>query len=105
MLSCLQSSFFTYSSVLERFLLTVRATLLTIDQELSGDPHPQYFSRVLPYKWEACCSANGEMCRWVSLSSRLRSQESPAIQVGGGAAVQIGGVLPYFLRDQSGLGF
>ena len=37
---------------------------------------------LLPYKWEAYC--------WVSLSSRLRSQEGPAIQMGG--------VLPYKLE-------
>ena len=56
-------------------------------QELSCDPNPQYFLKsaaaqmggVLPSKWEAYC--------WVSLSSRLRSQE--------GAAIQMGGILPY----------
>ena len=37
---------------------------------------------VLQYKWEVYC--------WVSLSSRLRSQEGPAIQMGG--------VLPYKLE-------
>ena len=50
-------------------------------------PTPEYFPKstavqmggVLPYKWEVYC--------WVSLSSRLRSQEGPAIQMGG--------VLPY----------
>ena len=39
---------------------------------------------VLQYKWEAYCHL------WVSLSSKLRSQESTAIQMGG--------VLPYKLR-------
>ena len=56
-------------------------------RERSGDPNPQCFSKstavqmgdVLPYKWE--------VYRWLSLSSRLRSQES--------AAIQMGGVLPY----------
>ena len=43
---------------------------------------------VLQYKWEAYCR--------VSLSSKLRSQESTAIQMGGRTAVLIGGVLPYF---------
>ena len=52
-------------------------------QELSGDPNLQYYfgrratvqmGGVLQYKWEVCC--------WVSLSSRLRSQEGPAIQMG-----------------------
>ena len=61
-------------------------------QKRSGDPNPQYFSKstacrtnggrtavqmggVLQYKWEAYCR--------VSLSSKLRSQESTAIQMGG----------------------
>ena len=39
----------------------------------------------MQYKWELYC--------WVSLSSRLRSQEGPAIQMGG--------VLPYKLGVQS----
>ena len=74
-------------------------------QKRSGDPKPPVFFQkcyrtnggrtavqmggVLPYKWEACCR--------VSLSSKLRSQESTAIQMGGRTAVLIGGVLPYFL--------
>ena len=61
-----------------------------ICQKRSGDPNPQYFSKstavqmggVLQYKWEAYCR--------VSLSSKLRSQESMAIQMGG--------VLPYKLE-------
>ena len=28
-------------------------------QELSGDPTPSTFSKVLPYKWEAYCHTNG----------------------------------------------
>ena len=52
---------------------------------------------VLPYKWEAYS--------WVALYPRLGSQEGTAIQMGGRTAVQIGGVLQYFLRDQYGLGF
>ena len=59
-------------------------------QELFGDPNPKYFLKstavqmggVLQYKWEVYC--------WVSLSSRLRSQEGPAIQMVG--------VLPYKLE-------
>ena len=60
---------------------------------------------VLPYKWEAYCG--------VSLSSKLRSQESAAMLMGGvlpyntnggRTAVQIEGVLPYF-SDKWGLGF
>ena len=55
-------------------------------REFSADPNPQYFLKsiavqmggVLPYKWEVYCC--------VSLSSRLRSQE--------GTAIQMGGVLP-----------
>ena len=47
-------------------------------------------SKVLPYKWEAYRRTNGrriavqmwEVYCWVSLSSRLRSQEGPAIQMG-----------------------
>ena len=54
-------------------------------------PSPEYFLKstagqmggVLPYKWEAYCSTNGEVYCWASLSSRLRSQEGPAIQMGG----------------------
>ena len=59
--------------------------ILRMDQELSGDPKPQYFLKriavqmVLQYRWEVYC--------WVSLSSRLRSQE--------GKAIQTGPVLPY----------
>ena len=65
---------------------------------LQSQPNPQYFSKstavqmggrtavqmggVLQYKWEAYCG--------VSLSSKLRSQESTAIQMGG--------VLPYKLE-------
>ena len=57
------------------------ATELRADccQKRSGDPNPQYFLKstavqmggVLPYKWEAYCR--------VSLSSKLKSQESTAI--------------------------
>ena len=28
-------------------------------QELSGDPNPRTFSKVLPYKWEVYCRTNG----------------------------------------------
>ena len=60
-------------------------------------PTPSIFSKVLPYKWGAYCRTNGgriaykwgAYCR-VSLSSKLRSQESTAIQMGG--------VLPYKLE-------
>ena len=60
-------------------------------------PTPSISSKVLPYKWEAYCRTNGrrtavqmggvlqykwEVYCWVSLSSRLRSQEGPAIQMG-----------------------
>ena len=54
-------------------------------------PTPSYFhgrraavqmGGVLQYKWEVYC--------WVSLSSKLRSQE--------GTAIQMGGVLPYILE-------
>ena len=63
---------------------------LAILQELSGDPNPHYFLKstcrtmggVLQYKWELYC--------WGSPSSRLRSQE--------GAAIQMGDVLPYTLE-------
>ena len=86
------------------FLLTVRSFLLTVELfylQLSGTfrwPQPPVFSQkycrtngrrtavqmggVLQYKWEVYW--------WVSLSSRLRSQERPAIQMGG--------VLPYKLE-------
>ena len=47
---------------------------------------------VLQYKWEVYC--------WVSLSSRLRSQEGAAR-----IAVQIGGILQYFLDKLYGLRF
>ena len=79
-----------------RLFLTPLDTAL--DQKRFGDPNPQYFSKstavqmggrtavqmggVLQYKWEAYCG--------VSLSSKLRSQESTAIQMGG--------VLPYKLE-------
>ena len=101
----------------------------TVDyRELSGDPNPQYFLKntaiqmggVLPYKWEIYFSLSSrlrsqegtaiqmggvlpykwEVYCWVSLSSRLRSQEGTAIQMGGRTAVQIGGVLQHFLREQ-----
>ena len=78
-------------------------------------PTPSIFPKVLPYKWGGYCRTNGRRtavamggvlqykwevyCR-VSLSSKLKSQESTAVQMGGRTAVQIGGVLPYFLRDQ-----
>ena len=52
---------------------------------------------VLQYKWEVYCC--------VSLSLRLRSQEGPAIQMGGAYCVQIGGVLPYFFETSRGWGF
>ena len=58
------------------------------------------FSKALPYKWKADCSTNGRCTVEVSLSSWLRSQEGTAIQMGGRTAVQSGGVLQYFLRDQ-----
>ena len=77
-------------------------------QELSGTPNPRYFFEsnagtnrrrtavqmggVLRYKWEVYCG--------VSLSSRLRSQQGTALQMGGGfTAVQIGGVLPVLFRQ------
>ena len=28
-------------------------------QKRSGDPNPQYFTKVLPYKWGAYCRTNG----------------------------------------------
>ena len=75
-----------------------RPDLVNKSQKRSGDPNPQYFSKsiavqiggrtavqmggVLQYKWEAYCR--------VSLSPKLRSQESTAIQMGG--------VLPYKLE-------
>ena len=61
-------------------------------------PTPSIFPKVLLYKWGAYCRTNGggvlpyfleAYCR-VSLSSKLRSQESTAIQMGG--------VLPYKLE-------
>ena len=33
--------------------------MLACNQKRSGDPNPQYFSKVLPYKWGACCRTNG----------------------------------------------
>ena len=62
-------------------------TLLRTSQQMGG---------VLQYKWEAYCR--------VSFSSKLRSQESTAIQMGGRTAVQIGGVLPYLFRQVVGVG-
>ena len=53
-------------------------------------PTPNSFSEVLPYKWEAYCSTNGRCTVGFSFLSRLRSQEGPAIQMGG--------VLPYKLE-------
>ena len=46
---------------------------------------------VLPNKWEAHCSTNGRCTvRFAFLKARLRSQEGPGTQMGGG-------VLPYEL--------
>ena len=57
-------------------------------------PTPSIFSKVLPHKWEAYCCTNGRRTAiqmgGVSLSSKLRSQEGPAIQMGG--------ILPYKLE-------
>ena len=50
---------------------------------------------VLQYKLKVYCS--------VSLSSRLRGQQGPVLQVGG-IAVHIGGVLQYFSDKLYGLG-
>ena len=55
-----------------------------------GTSKHSIFSKVLPYKWEAYCRTNGRRIVWVSLSSRFRSQEGPAIEMGG--------VLPYKLE-------
>ena len=70
-------------------------------------PTPSTFSKVLPYKWEAYCRANGTRTEvqmggvlLASLSSTLRSQEGTTIQMGERTAVRIGGVLQYSLRDQ-----
>ena len=75
-------------------------------------PTPSTFSKVLPYKWEAYCCTNGR--RYCSTNGRcivglplLQSLEASKAQryKWGRAAVQIGGVLQYFLRDQWGLWF
>ena len=65
-------------------------------QERSGDPNPQYFSKSTAVQMGAYCRTNGGVLQYkreaycgVSLSSKLRSQES--------AAIQMGGVLPYKL--------
>ena len=73
-------------------------------QELSGVRNPQCFLKstavqmggVLPYKWEAYLQYKWEVYCWASPSSKLRSQEGPAIQMGR-TAVQIGDVLPDFV--------
>ena len=48
---------------------------------------------VLRYKWEVYCSVS------LFFSSRLRSQQGTALQMGGRTAVQIGGVLPVLVRQ------
>ena len=75
-------------------------------QELSGDPNPQYFLKStavqmgggLPYKWEAYCNTNGS-CQGFPFFKALKPRRSRDTN-GGRTAIQIGGVLPYFLRDQ-----
>ena len=59
-------------------------------------PTPSIFPKVLPYKWGAYCSTNG---RRIAGFLFLRSLEARKVQryKWGRTAVQIGGVLPYFL--------
>ena len=53
-------------------------------------PTPSIFSKVLPHKWEACCSTNARCIVGFPFFSKLRIQEGPAIQMGG--------ILPYKLE-------
>ena len=72
-------------------LARFRPSKLLSNQNLSGDPNPQYF---LAYKWEANCRTNGRRTA-VQMGGVLlgfpffeaRSQE--------GTAIQMWGVLPY----------
>ena len=60
-------------------------SLPAVAQKRSGDPNPQYFSKsaavqmggVLPYKWEAYCSANG---RRIAGFPFLRSLEARRVR-------------------------
>ena len=68
-----------------------------IFRDVPVTPTPSISPKVLPYKWGAYCRTNGRRTAVqmggvlrVSLSSKLRSQES--------AAIQMGGVLPYKLE-------
>ena len=67
-------------------------------------PTPVFFQKYCRTNGGAYCRTNGRPTAVQMgdvlqgfLSSKLRSQESMAIQMGGRTAVQIGGVLPYFL--------
>ena len=104
--------------VLGKFILNslTRVTLqvaFEFIQELSGDPNPQYFLKsivveiggVLQYRLEAYCSTDGrlieykwEVYSWVSLQS-FEARKAQRYKCGH-TAVQIGGILQYFLRDQ-----
>ena len=90
----------------------IRQNKTNLDRELSCDPNPQYFLKntavqmrgVLPYKWEAYCSTN-ERCT-VGLHSLEGLEARKAQRYNGGhTALQIGGVLQYFLETSRGCGF
>ena len=71
----------------------------------SGEPNPKYFSKstavqmggVLPYKWEAYCSTNVSRIAGLPFLRSLEARKVRRYKWGGRIAVQIGGVLPYFL--------
>ena len=59
---------------------------------------------VLPYKWEAYCRTNGRRIEGFPFFEASKPGKHGDAN-GGRTAVQIGGVLPYFLDKLWGLGF
>ena len=75
-------------------------------------PQPQYFPKstavqmggVLPYKWEAYCSTNGRCTVGFPFLQGLEARKVQQCKWGAYCRTNWS-VLPYFLRDQQGLGF
>ena len=60
---------------------------------------------VLPYRWGTYCRTNGRRIAGFPFLRSLEARKAYCRTNGGRTAVQIGGALPYFIRDRKGLGF
>ena len=70
---------------------------MLVNQKRSGDPNPQYFPKVLRYKWGAYCRTNGRRTA-VQMGGVLWGFPFFEAQKPGKHGDEMGGVLPYKLE-------